>query len=229
MIIVNLLLSIISDLSINMRIYSSSSYYRIINIKNIGEPSEIYVDSDKIETRSNIQYYYSNDYLIIESYNRYYSYNIKLVWKTEISNDDIMPNSETITDILIGDTMTQEISTANIYEPEKVINYIPKNFTLNASHMFDGCSSIQTIDFTDFDTTIIYNMSYMFYNCKRLTQVKNLSPINVQNMSYSFCFCHSLTKIDFIYPESINTSQVMDMKYMFYYCERLTFTNYNFG
>ena len=58
-IIANLLLSIISDLSINMRIYLyySYSYYRIINIKNIGEPSEIYVDSDKIETKSNIQYY----------------------------------------------------------------------------------------------------------------------------------------------------------------------------
>ena len=189
MIIANLLLPIISDLSINIRIYLyfSSCYYRIINIKNIGEPSEIYVDSDKIETKSNIQYYYSNDYLYIRRTNSYSYYNIKLVWKTEISNDDIMPSSETKTDILIGDTMTQEISTANIYEPEKVINYIPKNFTLNASHMFYGCTSIQTIDFTDFDTTIIYNMSYMFYNCERLIEVKNLSPINVQNMSYSFC------------------------------------------
>lgn len=66
----------------------------------------------------------------------------------------------------------------------------------NCSTMFYYYQFISSIDFSNFDTSKVTDMSYMFYNCKSLTSITGL--------------------------ENFNTSKVNDMGYMFYSCSRLS-------
>ena len=59
---------------------------------------------------------------------------------------------------------------------------------------------------------------YWFRNCKNLTEIQGISYLNtenVTNMGYMFYYCSSLTTLDV-------SKNVTNMGYMFYYCSSLT-------
>ena len=65
--------------------------------------------------------------------------------------------------------------------------------------------------------------SYMFYNCKTLTNIEALASWNTSSvtyMSYMFSGCNTLTNIEAL--ASWNTSSVINMNFMFSGCETLT-------
>ena len=275
LIISNLLLCILSDFSIKINAYfpNINFDYPIIYVKYIGHPSEIYVDSVKIQSKNNLKYKYSNDFLYINTNNKIDNCIIKLVWKSEISmnhtlipddnnnnNNDNKNNNDTDADedkdededeltesvfdttfskkvtntkisvenpeVLLEDASSEESLFDEIKEESDLIkeeeyNIIPENFSLNGSYMFYKCDSITAVDFYDFDTAMIYNMSRMFAHCASLTEVKNLSPVNSKDMSYLFYNCALLAKANFIFPESKKSSQVTSMRYMFFSCKSL--------
>ena len=86
--------------------------------------------------------------------------------------------------------------------------------------MFDGCEKLTSLDLSNFDTSKVTNMSYMFYNCKVLASldVSNFDTSNVTNLSYMFYSCQTLTNID---VSSFDTSEVTTMDSMFYACKKL--------
>ena len=49
--------------------------------------------------------------------------------------------------------------------------------------MFLGCSSLTSLDLSNFNTNNVTNMSYMFSNCSSLTSL-NLSNFNTNNVKY---------------------------------------------
>jgi len=60
------------------------------------------------------------------------------------------------------------------------------------SFIFYKCFYIENIDFISFDTTIVNNMSYMFFGCRPLKSLPDISDrntINVNDMSYMFSGC----------------------------------------
>ena len=64
--------------------------------------------------------------------------------------------------------------------------------------MFSGCSSLTSLDFSNFNTQNVTNMEYMFYNCYSLTSL-DLSYFNTQNVisvDSMFSGCNSLNYID---------------------------------
>ena len=71
------------------------------------------------------------------------------------------------------------------------------NKLLTSTHrMFEGCSSLQSIDLSSFNTTNVKDMSYMFYKCSSLQSI-NLSSFNTTNvkeMWRMFYGCSSLKK-----------------------------------
>ena len=72
-------------------------------------------------------------------------------------------------------------------------------------------ANIVDIDFSNFDTSFVTDMSYMFYNRYPLNSL-NVSSFNtssVTNMSYMFYYCNFLSSLNF------NTSLVRDMSNMF--------------
>lgn len=79
-----------------------------------------------------------------------------------------------------------------------------------------GYSNITYIpDYLDFEG--VYDFSNMFYNCNRLTTIRQLDTSKATNMSYMFYICGALTSI----PQ-LDTSNVTNMNDMFYNCINLT-------
>ena len=92
------------------------------------------------------------------------------------------------------------------------------------SHMFRNCTSLTSLDLSNFNTQNVTNMSYMFYYCPSLTSLdfSNFNTQKVTNMSFMFYNCNGLTSLDL---SSFNTQNVEFMNGMFYYCPSLTSLN----
>ena len=66
--------------------------------------------------------------------------------------------------------------------------------------MFDNCSSLTTINLSNFNTQNVTNMSFMFYHCSSLTNINlsNFNTQNVTNMRDMFYNCYNLEKKNII-------------------------------
>lgn len=99
----------------------------------------------------------------------------------------------------------------------------------NASGLFEGCSNLESVELSGFDTSSITDMSHMFYGCDSLTciDVSGFDTSNVTDMSYMFHSCHNLTSLDL---SNFDTSNVVNMGSMFSSCYNLTSLDLsNFG
>ena len=84
----------------------------------------------------------------------------------------------------------------------------------NASHMFDGVSSLTTLNLSNFNISKVMNMGYMFSSMHNLTTL-NLSGFDtsrVTNMSHMFNGMFNLVTLNL---SNFDTSQVTDMGGMF--------------
>ncbi len=93
--------------------------------------------------------------------------------------------------------------------------------------MFNGCSSLRSLDLSHFKTARVREMQYMFSGCRSLTSL-NLSSFNtarVTNMQSMFSDCSSLVTLDLT---SFNTSSVKRMDELFFNCSALTTIYSNF-
>ena len=90
-----------------------------------------------------------------------------------------------------------------------------------ALNMFSGCSSIISIDFSNFDASGISTMKEMFLSCTSLEYVNltNFVTKGCKNMESMFNGCSSLKTLDL---SSFNTTQVTNMDMMFSGCSSLT-------
>lgn len=93
------------------------------------------------------------------------------------------------------------------------------------SYMFYGCTSLNNIDFNDFDTSSNTTMKSMFTFCSGLTEINlnNLNTSSVKDMSSMFSSCSGLTEIDL---NNLNTSNVKDMSGLFYNCTGLKYVSF---
>lgn len=87
--------------------------------------------------------------------------------------------------------------------------------------MFNGCSSLSSIDLTNFSTSAMTDMSNLFMNCTELTSVKlnNFDTSNATTINSIFYNCQKLTSLNF---SNLNLSNVTDMSYAFGNCSGLT-------
>ena len=88
-------------------------------------------------------------------------------------------------------------------------------------YMFDGCTSLTSLDVSGFNTSIVDNMSYMFNGCTSLTtlDLSNFNTSNVTNINNMFDSCSSLTSLN---VSNWNTASVINMNFMFEGCDSLT-------
>lgn len=102
----------------------------------------------------------------------------------------------------------------------------PKIITLENSGtdmqgMFEGCSSLTSLDLSNFNVKNATNMNSMFRGCSSLTDIKfgdNFDTSHVRDMGGMFAGCSSLTDLDL---RSFNTKNVTNMSEMFYDCTSL--------
>ena len=83
--------------------------------------------------------------------------------------------------------------------------------------MFSGCRGLTNLDVSSLDTSQVTRMDGMFKNCSRLTSldVSKFNTANVTDMSGMFKDCTGLTSLD---VSALNTAKVTDMAYMFSNC-----------
>ena len=91
----------------------------------------------------------------------------------------------------------------------------------NMQNMFLGCSSLTSLDVSNFNTQNVTNMQGMFQNCSSLTSldVSNFNTQNVTNMQYMFWNCSSLTLINL--GDKFDASKVSSVQNMFQFCNSL--------
>ena len=88
------------------------------------------------------------------------------------------------------------------------------------SSMFDYCPKLASLDVSSFDTSQATDMSSMFYYCSSLKSldVSSFDTSKVTGMSSMFEVCSSLASLDL---SSFDTSSATDMSRMFYGCSSL--------
>ena len=87
--------------------------------------------------------------------------------------------------------------------------------------MFKGCSALNTLNLSSFDTQNLTNIQSMFKGCSALTtlDLSNFDTKNVTDMGWMFHGCEALTTLDL---SNFDTKNVTDMGWMFHGCEALT-------
>jgi surface protein len=92
----------------------------------------------------------------------------------------------------------------------------------NMCNMFSGCSSLESLNLSSFDTSKVTSMGYMFSSCTKLASldVSSFDTSKVTDMSCMFSGCSSLTSLNL--GGCFNTSNVTYMGHMFYNCSSLT-------
>ena len=108
----------------------------------------------------------------------------------------------------------------NLTEIEGIENLNTENVTDMAS-MFNGCTSLTSLDVSRFNTDNVTDMNCMFYNCSSLTSldVSKFNTAKVTNMSWMFSDCYNLASLD---VSHFNTERVSNMSAMFNGCGSLT-------
>ena len=111
--------------------------------------------------------------------------------------------------------------TANVNVPKDGVDKIQRYIELNGNSAeylfayFAGASVDELI--AGIDTSILTNMSNMFYSCSKMTTVPLFDTSKVTNMSNMFRYCSGLTTVPLF-----DTSKVTNMSYMFGDCSGLT-------
>ena len=113
--------------------------------------------------------------------------------------------------------------TTNKYDFNQVDNYVEliwNNNINNTINMFKGCSNIIEINLSNFDTSLVTNMSFMFGYIYSLIDldISNFNTSNVLSMKAMFAHCISLISLNL---SNFDTSKVIDMRSMFYDCPSL--------
>ena len=111
-----------------------------------------------------------------------------------------------------------------IVKPRSVIKLVWNNPLKSINCLFCNCSNISEINFLNFDTSLLTDMSHLFENCYSLTSVNisNLNTKNVKLIRNMFYNCLNLTSIDL---SNFDISKVKNMDKLFYNCKNLKYIN----
>ena len=100
------------------------------------------------------------------------------------------------------------------------IEYLNTSEVINMNSMFDGCSSLTSLDLSHFNTQNVQEMVGMFYDCSNLESLdlRSFNTANVTGMVSMFKGCSSLKSLD---VSSFNTQNVWGINVMFDGCSSL--------
>lgn len=140
--------------------------------------------------------------------------------KDKITEVHFNPSSSRVTEINLG---TEDKPVYFEMDGTIVNYYTPKpSFILrDVTHaMFNGYTSLTTVDFTGVDTSEATDFYMFFAGCGKLANVdlSSFDTGNVSNMAFMFSSCVALEKLDL---SSFDTRRVTDMSMMFHSCINL--------
>ena len=77
--------------------------------------------------------------------------------------------------------------------------------------MFNECNNLEYLDLSNFDTSNVIDMGFMFNKCILLKEIKGINRFNtnkVNNMKAMFQECNELQYLDL---SNFDTSKIIDM------------------
>ena len=106
------------------------------------------------------------------------------------------------------------------YDLENITNTIKIKWDTpltSCKNMFLNLHNIISIDFSNFDSSKVSDMSSMFYDCHKLESInfENMNTSSLENMEYMFYDCQNLKYLDL---SSFDTSLVSKMDFLFASC-----------
>ena len=152
---------------------------------------------------------------------------------TEIDNPSIKHNfndykdHEVIMLVDIPESINPDISMYQLFQGiDKMISirfspFFNTSKVYDMSYMFDGCSSLVSIGLSNFDTSYVEDMGHMFFGCHNLESIglSNFNTSIVTNMALMFDGCYSLTSINL---SGFKTKELKTMNSIFFNCSLLT-------
>ena len=136
------------------------------------------------------------------------------------NNSNVTSNDENYFEIYSDKTVKRFSFSSPVLITSLDLSNFDTSQVKDMSYMFRGCSDLTSLDLSNFDTSQATNMRHMFKNCSGLTSL-DLSKFDtslVTNMSYMFGGCSGLTSLNI---SDFNTSQVTIMDGMFNGCTSL--------
>lgn len=94
---------------------------------------------------------------------------------------------------------------------------INKNIT-NFKCLFEGCSSLMSLNLSNFNTENVTNMNSMFYGCSSLKKL-NMTGWDTSNVTDMGGMFYGCSKLPLINVSHFNVSKVTKMNYMFVSCK----------
>ena len=143
-----------------------------------------------------------------------------LLFNSDINGGiDVYLNNEKINLIKNNNQWLIDFYSRNVgkYTFEIIFN----NNLTNLKCFFSECSTITSLDLSNFDTSNVTDMYRMFNKCTKLQTISGLTNLitnNVTNMSAMFQYCNELLNLDL---SNFNTSKVIKMGGMFRDCKKL--------
>lgn len=153
-------------------------------------------------------------------------YNFSPAWPEE----GYLSNAEEITAVVMDSTVADyhHIQSTSFWfcgmtnlSSIQGLQYLDTRNVTDMSYMFYNCSSLTTLDASNFDTQNVADMRMMFCNCKLLSSldVSGFATNNVTDMNRMFFGCYVLDSLD---VSNFDTGNVTDMAYMFCGCEAVS-------
>ena len=152
-------------------------------------------------------------------YNGYVLYKNILYLPREFAGESDITEVTTMVNETHTDLSRMFINCTNLTTINRMDEWNTSNVT-TMNRMFSVCSSLTTLDLSNFDTSNVTDMYQMFGNCTSLISidVSSFDTSSVTNMWGMFGACNALIELDL---SNFNTSNVTDIGYMFNGCQNL--------
>ena len=145
-----------------------------------------------------------------------------VLFNTDANNDiDVFINNQKIN--VIKDTKKWKYKFSK--EGNYILEIIFNNNITNMIGFFEESTNIISLDLSNFNTSNVTDMSFMFNKCYKLKEIKGIDKFNtnkVTDMKAIFQACYELEHLDLF---NFNTSNVTNMSWMFNNCNKLKYLN----
>ena len=87
--------------------------------------------------------------------------------------------------------------------------------------MFQECKELISLNLSNFNTSKVEDLSFIFNQCQKLKEIKGINNFNtsqVKNMSCMFQECNELENLDL---SNFDTSKITDLSFIFSLCYNL--------
>ena len=133
------------------------------------------------------------------------------------NNIDVYINNKKI-DILVDDNEWKYIFSK---EGNYLFEIIFNNNINNMKAFFEGCSNIINLDFSNFNSSNVTDISFLFSECHQLKEVIGLNKFNTDKVIMMNAMFNECEELEYLDLSNFNTKNVINMEGMFFNCKNL--------